>query len=272
LSNKLRLTTWALLTVLFAFLNRAEEPPAKLSLIYPFGKTPLRSAPSDSAEVVLKLPNETILTPIGGETNGWINVAPPENLTYWVYSGLVQSNLVVVHKAQVRSGASVQHSLLYTLTNREPIEVIQDFGEWLQIAAPSNLSFWVAKKHVACDTDTEIKTGIVSEIPAALASIPLQPDTLQGATTNLYGRLDWSAQIRNANPVSFEIIGNEQQPLCQVVANATEYEQFVGERVQIEGTVWYLLHDPLPLLATINLFPITPEYDTIKVPFEEVLP
>lgn len=264
--------TWALLTVFLSFQNQAEEPPAKLSLIYPFGKTPLHSALSDSAEVVLKLPNETILTTIGDETNGWINVAPPESLTYWIYSKLVHSNSVVVRKAQVRSGASVHHNLLCILTNNEPVEVIQDLGEWLQIAAPSNLSFWVDKKHVAYDTDDEIKIGIVSEIPPILASITLKPDALQGATTNIYGRLDWSAQIRSTNPVSFEIIDNEQQPLCQVVANATEYEQFVGERVQIEGTVWYLLHDPLPLLVAINLFPITPEYDTIKVQFEEVLP
>lgn len=49
----------------------------------------LRSGPSTGASVVALEPDGTVLTVVGGQQNGWLNVQDPSGRTGWVYSGYV---------------------------------------------------------------------------------------------------------------------------------------------------------------------------------------
>jgi hypothetical protein len=175
---------------------------------------------------------------------------------------------VRVNQAQVRSGAGLKHRVVTSLNRESPVEVQSRLGDWLKIAAPTGVMFWVSSARVAMheaepepvDAPMEPEPPAIEipvEAPPPLRGFRLAVDVAQGEAVRMAGRLDWSSQWRRELPVSFELLApgspEHQIPACRVIASAAMHESLIGCEVVVTGTRWILADDPAPVLMASGI-------------------
>lgn len=243
----------------------------------PSGHVPLRIAPNTAAEVALYVPSGAEIQLLNDVSNAWLCVVPPPQTIFWLYAELVRDGIVSVNKAQVRAGAGLSHKAVASLNQGTSVNVRGRLGDWLRIAAPSGIVLWVAGEYASTsslspaapdpsdgDATTRINEAtvlITTNIPCQLQQQRLATGRTQGEVVQLRGRLDWSSQWHREQPVSFNLLNDNQrgdcQPVCQLVASASAYEKMVGSDVCIIGSRWWLVDEILPLILVERLEAVT---------------
>ncbi len=113
------------------------------------GRLALYAATNPPLEAVAWLPAETVLAVVGGLSDApWMPVEAPDTVALWIYRDLVRDGEVLADKSLVRAGAGMTFRPLATLARGTPLQVRGMYGDWLKIAPPPGVTFWVLRDQV----------------------------------------------------------------------------------------------------------------------------
>ncbi len=113
------------------------------------GRFALYATTNPPLEAVTWLPAETELAVVGELTDApWTPVRAPDTLSVWIYRDLVRDGKVLADKSLVRAGAGTAFRPLASLDRGTPVKVRGPYGDWLKIAPPPSMTFWVLRDQV----------------------------------------------------------------------------------------------------------------------------
>jgi len=113
------------------------------------GRFALYATTNPPLEAITWLPAETVLAVVGELTDApWTPVRAPGTLSVWIYRDLVRDGKVLADKSLVRAGAGTAFRPLASLDRGTPVEVRGPYGDWLKIAPPPSMTFWVLRDQV----------------------------------------------------------------------------------------------------------------------------
>lgn len=154
----------------------------------------LRAAPSESSEIVSQVSDGDILATEKSIDGEWIEILPPEKVSFWVYGELVKDGVIAASKVQVRVGPGINYRAVGELGKDEKISVRGEYREWLKIAPPPGCRLWVNKKYVDAvdkpavpETAVDQKSGgsstdkktVSAEKPVILSKPAVKPPILR---------------------------------------------------------------------------------------------
>ncbi len=169
-----RLTGMLLLSALFATAAQAAEPTTVVGdRVNVRGKPSLRSeviTQLRDGETVIFLREITLSNPGPGEPSRWAQIELPENTPVWISSKYVDpvTKAITADRLNVRSGQSLNHSIIGQLALGVTVKEIRTVGEWMEIETPKG-----AFAYVASDFLTKTKGG--SSAPISPVGKPAQP-------------------------------------------------------------------------------------------------
>ncbi len=121
---------------------------AVTEIVLKSGNVNVMSAPSADASVVATVQAGDVLRSLS-VSDGWMMIAPPASIEFWVYGELISDNKVVASSVSLRSGPGIKFQSLGTLDRGESIHPIQGRDEWIQIVRPKKCVLWVDASAVA---------------------------------------------------------------------------------------------------------------------------
>jgi hypothetical protein len=134
----------------------------------------LRSRGDANSTIVARVPRDTILRGFG-QSYGWHRVLPPEGSCSYAAAAYIErrsetEGMVVVQSGtlRVRVGSTAreldpQESEVQVLLERgAPVHILGTQGQWLKIAPPPGVYFYVSAEHV-----TPVTVAAASQLPAA---------------------------------------------------------------------------------------------------------
>lgn len=123
----------------------------------------MRARPGLNYEVVLQVGYGDLLTVAGKEGEEWVGVMPPAGAFAWVHEEYVEDGKVSVARLNARSGPGINYSVLGRLGRGADVVPVEQFGEWIKIAAPADALLWV---------HTEFIEPVAPPVPDAAATGP----------------------------------------------------------------------------------------------------
>ncbi len=201
-------------------------------------------------------------------TNGWVAVVPPDYIDCWVAGKYILNGVVQPKKLNVRSGPSLNYSVLAVVERDDVLEVRGEFSEWLKIAPPASSRVWISEQFVeeivppapepepvveaepapvvaekAEPAPVQPEPELAEELPPLL--LTLDPDRTQGEATEIPGIL------RRANPGLYKLVlidGNFVEPICLVRGRESQLEKLLNRSLLIKGKLYWAKDVELPVL------------------------
>ena len=148
----------------------------------------LRAGPGSQEDVVGQVNRGEVLE--AGETEGdWLQVAPPDSVSVWVYGELIRDGAAAADQVLVRGGPGINYREVGRLGKGEKVVArgTSASGEWLKIAPPPGCFLWIGRKYVEPAAAKPWKApaaghGGQSDGTAPKAEAPAPPGGLAGAT------------------------------------------------------------------------------------------
>ena len=112
-------------------------------------------------------------------------VAPPDDVSVWIYAELVRKSHVVRDKAQIRSGPGPNYKVVGSLEQDTPVELRGRIGDWLKIKPLARFSLWISRSAIV-ELPASAKPTDTLALPPAMATgllSALNDDTNGTATT-----------------------------------------------------------------------------------------
>ncbi len=167
-----RLTGMLLLCGLFAGFAQAAEPTTVVGdRVNARGKPTLRSeviTQLSDGETVIFLREITLSNPGPGEPSRWAQIELPENTPVWISSQFIDpvTKAVTADRLNVRSGQSLNHSIIGQLVQGEKVKEIRTVGEWMEIETPKGAFAYVAADFLAKTKGSPSAVSPVGGTPA----------------------------------------------------------------------------------------------------------
>jgi len=204
------------------------------------------------------------------ETNGWVAVQMPAGVDCWVSADYVKEGLVEPGKLNVRSGPSLNYSVVGVLARGDKVEVRDEFNGWLKIAPPPGGRVWISAEYVekieppapepevAPEPEPEVKP----DPPAAgidepgqtlppLALDKLDASRPQGHEKRLAGVL------RRAHPGLYRLVlpvKGMEESICLVRGSEPQLEKLLNRPITIEGKVYWAIDVELPVIIPAKIY------------------
>lgn len=170
-----------------AWLAAAETPapnaPATLTpVVVKSARVNLRAKPSADAEPVGKVAEGAVLQAKSFRED-WVEVVPPETVELWVHRDFVKDQTVTAEKLAIRTGRSINHSVVGTMARGEKLSVLGEVQDWLRIAPTTAASVWVSRKLVEVQLRSVADKPVVADAgaqppapalpaPVAISAVP----------------------------------------------------------------------------------------------------
>jgi SH3-like domain-containing protein len=78
----------------------------------------------------------------------WYRIKPPQKIYVWVSKGFIQDGKVTCKRLNIRSGPGLAYSILGQLEKDNSVDILETKDEWIKLAAPEHIFFWVNEKYV----------------------------------------------------------------------------------------------------------------------------
>ncbi|TAN37598.1 MAG: SH3 domain-containing protein [Verrucomicrobia bacterium] len=185
--NRIRLG-WGGWLMLAALAAQAEPATPTLTPVVVHGaRVNLRAKPAADAEPVGKVAEGSVLQ-AKSLREDWVEVVPPETVELWVHRDFVKDQTVTAEKLYIRTGRSINHSVVGTMVRGEKLAVRGEFQDWLKIAPSPAASLWVSRKLVEVQSSAPVPTadmGTPKPMPAPIAMVTTETNAMSTATTNV---------------------------------------------------------------------------------------
>lgn len=112
----------------------------------------VRSGPGTNFEIINKLHKGDILL-VKEQILDWYKIALPYNSKAFVSANFVSSDggvlgQITAERVNVRAGKGTHFNIVGQLNSQDKIEIVQKYGEWIQIYSYENCFAWINKKYV----------------------------------------------------------------------------------------------------------------------------
>lgn len=268
-----------LATALFADETRVRVTAARATLRYPV---------AEALEVAGVAETGRELTAFGPLEGAWIPVAPPSEVSVWIYAELVRKGEVVRDKAQLRSGPGLSCKVVGSLDQGAAVESRGRAGDWLKIAPPPGFRLWVRRADIVpspagsaplLPLPAIVANGLLSALadntnrttaaegpetnavviacvppPTELASFLAAGIPQQGRRVRVSGTLRATLPGMTTSAARFRIAGPDRTggivTFCYLLdaGSATIDPMAIGARVTVEGPAWWLRSDLVPVV------------------------
>jgi hypothetical protein len=210
-----------------------------------------------------------------GKTNGWAAVQAPDSLDFWVSSTYVQNGVVQPAKLNVRSGPSMNYSVVAVLNKDDSVAMRGEFNEWLKIAPPAGSRVWISEKYVELVEPPKPVPAVEPApvpVPVAVDPEPAQepvskkPQPTQEELKPLLLVLDDHREqgvydeipgvLRRANPGLYKlvlIVGEIEEPICLVRGKEAQMERYLNRSMLIKGKKYWAKDVDIPVLQPVKI-------------------
>ncbi len=113
----------------------------------------LRAAPDLSAVLLTRTSLGEELSVRDNSNPDWVGVQPPERVDFWAHGEFVQDGTVIPALLNIRSGPSLNHTVVGVVRRGRALTVRGEVGGWVQIAPPEETVAWISRKY--CDLAAE---------------------------------------------------------------------------------------------------------------------
>ncbi|MCB1069277.1 MAG: SH3 domain-containing protein [Verrucomicrobia bacterium] len=199
----------------------------------------LRSRPDLQSEHVGTVNQGDILQVIARHGD-WIEVVPPTETTFWVHRDFLEQGRVTTKKLNVRSGPSINHSIVGQLNKGDLVVERSTFTEWVEIEPPPSASVYVYAELV--------------DSPRSVPPLPLPPmaEPLEGqpgpepAGAPLVGSTTALQPFPPPEPFSPDRIGGEGAPPDLKLIPLAGQGRLVQHQGEIKRTPWLMRNGTSP--------------------------
>lgn len=146
----------------------------------------IRSRPDANSLAVTRVPRETVLRALDSEF-GWHRILPPEGTFSLVAAAYVDVRSETEGRVAVREGGlrvrvgstlrevnPLDTEVQATLERDTPVQIVGRQGEWLKIAPPTGVYFYVSDQHVA-RVSADIAERLRGQTEARKGEAPAEP-------------------------------------------------------------------------------------------------
>lgn len=213
----------------------------------------------------------------------WIEVAPPTNLAFWVHRDFLEGSMVNTRKLNVRSGPSINHSIVGQLAKGDPVGVRGNFGEWVEIGPPPGASVFVFGELVEPvlpagplplpppveplsppETSGSLPAPTLPdflppEAPALEEAAAAPPPDLnllpldgQGRGVQMEGEVKRTPWLMRAGTSPYRLIrreGNQIQTLCFIRGNTLQLESLLDQALIVHGRAYWVEGADYPVVV-----------------------
>jgi hypothetical protein len=218
------------------------------------------------------------------KTNGWVAVQAPESLDFWVAGEYVQNGVIQPDKLNVRSGPSLNYSVVAVLNKGDVVSLRGEFNNWLKIAPPKTSRVWISEDYVelieppkpepVIETIPEPEL-VVEPAPEPEVESAAEPETVveseQEKLPPLILVMDKSKPqgkyeeipgvLRRANPGLYKLVliaDGFEEPICLVRGKESQMERYLNRSMLLKGKMYWAKDIDLPIIQPdkIHLDPI----------------
>ena len=218
------------------------------------------------------------------KTNGWLAVQAPESLDFWVAGEYVQNGVIQPEKLNVRSGPSLNYSVVAVLNEGDTVSLRGEFNDWLKIAPPQGSRVWISEDFVevieppkpepVIETipepelvvepapDPEVESGTEPEPVVESEQDQLPPLILVMDKSKPQGKYDEiPGVLRRANPGLYKLVllaDGFEEPICLVRGKESQMERYLNRSMLLKGKLYWAKDIDLPIIQPekIHLDPI----------------
>lgn len=234
----------------------------------------LRSRPAVDSEIVGQLANGQVLT-VRQADEQWAEVAPPTNVSLWVYREFIKDGRVSVAKLKVRSGPGFVYRDVGTIVKGTPVAVVGQRNDWVEIQAPETCSVWVSSKFLkpldqpapppapvrppaaplpertVAETPPPARPSPPPVVAPPAPKPPPPPDLVkrglvpldgQGNVVQVEGWLQPAGYLIGP-PSRFRLVEKENgsfRTVCYIKGNNAQLNTFLGRRLRVVGRQYWL--------------------------------
>jgi hypothetical protein len=235
----------------------------------------LRAAPEITAVLLDRMMSGDKLVLTDNSNPEWVGVVPPETVDLWVHSEFIKNGSVIPPKLNVRSGPSLNHSIVGVLTNGQAVTVRKELAEWVCIAPTSDSTAWISRKYVnvaipepiepeqavveieeAAPVEKIVTAPTVEQVFAAVAQTPDVPEKLlvdpekeQGVEENFSGVLKPTRGLlyRLVSPAV------ESVTVCYVRGNQEQMAAFAQLPLKLTGKTYWAKGMESPIIVPARI-------------------
>ena len=108
----------------------------------------VRSEPKSIAEILKQVNAGDEFESVPPDDGLWVRIVPPEDVSFWINNKLLEDSVVNVVKAQIRSGAGLNYSVVGQVERGTEVVERDRLGDWVKIAPPEGCYVWISKRYV----------------------------------------------------------------------------------------------------------------------------
>ncbi|MCX6995828.1 MAG: SH3 domain-containing protein [Kiritimatiellaeota bacterium] len=268
---------WAGLVILAAAQAPAPETtPVKIR----GSRVNLRAKPALDAEPVGQVMAGALLA-AKSFRDDWVEVVPPEQTALWVHRDFIKDQAVSAEKLYVRTGPSINHTVVATMLRGERLTVRGEFQDWVKIASPPSASFWVGRKLVEVlpvekapapppvPAPVNTAQAAVSNAPAVAPvetaptneyvprDLNLVPLAGQGQATQREGvlRLVGFGFHQPRRYRLAKVVGRRVETICYVRGNSAQLNGLLDQYLKIRGREYWVSGSEYPVMVPDRIIP-----------------
>ena len=218
------------------------------------------------------------------KTNGWVAVQAPDSLDFWVAGEFVVNGVIQPEKLNVRSGPSLNYSVVAVLSKGDTVSLRGEFNDWLKIAPPPGSRVWISADFVEFieppkpepmieiipepelviepAPEPQVVSSTEPEPVVESASESLPPLILVMDKSKPQGKYDEiPGVLRRANPGLYKLVliaDGFEEPICLVRGKESQMERYLNRSMLLKGKVYWAKDIDLPIIQPekIHLDPI----------------
>ena len=234
----------------------------------------LRAAPQMTAVLLDRAMSGDELILKDNSNPDWVGVAPPDAVNLWVHSEFIKDGAVVPPKLNVRSGPSLNHSVVGVLTNGQPVTIRKQLAEWTCIAPTVDSTVWISRNYVdvvlpespepvepaeaaveieeTAPVETVTAAPTVEQVFAAATETPDVPQVLQVNPEKEQGVEEvFSGLLQPAGGMLYKLVNQdvEEITVCYVRGNQEQMAAFAQLPLKLTGKTYWAKGMEYPIIV-----------------------
>ncbi len=238
----------------------------------------VRVRPDAGTEVVVQVQEGQLLS-VARVDGDWLGVLAPTNAGLWVKKQFVKGGIVTGDKIRLRSGPGISYRDVGTVVQGAALTELETHGEWLKVAAPSDLILWISRSVVqpfetaSAQVAAEISKASGStlthdavvaatpqsrELPAGLSRNDLAAVLGQGSLVERSGKVERVplAFLRSMDYRLVTLRNDQKVTLCYLRGNQAQMPSLVGRRLTVKGREYWLNNQRYPVVYPELITPL----------------